>query len=271
MSVTSVKEIHDGRGGGDQLGKDGATADDTRKFRVITSSPYDGADTVLRACNNLGVVHPTARWLYVTSRSAKNKRDSKLVWIVTLKYGFEYEKTENPLAQPAEFDWQTESKQMGATMNNAGEAVLNSAGDLYETASPVEVSEWTVKVKKNVPYVPEWITDYRNAINSDLFFLEGRPIAAYAAKLKGLSIGWWKMQDDVLYRPMEMTFKITDSWRVSLLDQGLYRKVEDEFNPGTFLRMKCIDGEGVEVNKPVLLDGSGGQLADPKPATAVFR
>ena len=48
------------------------------------------------------------------------------------------------------------------------------------------------------------------------------------------------------------------------------RKVEDAENPGTYLRSRCLDDEGNFVSKPVHLDGSGGQLANVTPATAVF-
>jgi hypothetical protein len=267
MSVVSVKEIHPGRDGGDDLGKEGGKSSITRKFRVITSSVYDGADTVLQSCANLGTVHPTATWLYVNSRRAVNDSQSKLMWIATLKYTSQRERTENPLAQPVEITWSTESEQAHAFTDKDDDAILNSAGDYYEDGVPIELSHWVAKVTKNVAYVPSWINSYRNAINSDVFYLDGLTIAVRSAKLKSIAIGKWSTQNGIWYRTIDMSIKITDTWVASILDQGLRRKIDVD---GTDVLTRCINEDGTEATKPVLLDGSGDQLASPTPATAVF-
>lgn len=267
MSVVSVKEIHDGRDGGDDLGNDGAKSEITRKFRVMTNSVYDGADTVLQSCANLGTVHPSATWLYCNKRRAVNQADSKYIWIATLKYTSQRERTESPLGQPAEIVWTFESEQAHAFQDKDGNAILNSAGDYYEDGVPVENTHLVAKVKKNLAAVPTWIIDYRNAINSDVFFLDGLEILARAAKLKGANISWWAQQNNIWYRTIEFSIKIKDSHAASILDQGLRRIVEDD---GEDRIERCINQDGTNVTKPALLDGSGGQLANPTPATAVF-
>ncbi len=138
MSVVSVKEIHDGREGGDSVSQNSSEADITRKFRVITDAATDDAETVLAACAVLGATHPTVSGMFIKSRRAVNEPFSKLVWIVTLKYALKYEMHENPLSQPAEITWQTETSQENATADKDDEAILNSAGDYYEDGVPTE-------------------------------------------------------------------------------------------------------------------------------------
>lgn len=265
MSVTSVKEIHPGRDGGDSFDlQKGAASNMTRKFRVTTSSAYDGADTVLQSCDNLCVAHPSAGWLFVKSRKAANESFSKQVWIVTLKYDvFKNDPTSSPLRQPAVTTWQTESSQEMATRDMDGEAILNTAGDYYETGVPVNVANWTVKVRKNIPYIPYWIGDYRNAINSAAFRIDGYTVPAYAAKVTGISIGSWQVQNEIWYRPLDLTIQIRDTWRKHIMNMGLYRKVDGK-------RIKCVDDEGVAATKPMHLKTDGTQLTDPTPATVVF-
>ncbi len=269
MSVVSVKEIHTGRSGGDDLSKDGAKSEDTRKFRVITDNVYDGAGTVLQACDNLAVVHPAFSWLYVNRRRAVHEGKSKLVWVVALKYSSSEgrERVENPLAQPADINWDTEYTQENAYLDINDAAILNSAGDYYEDGVPMDAGRWVAKIQVNVPYVPVWIDAYRDAINSDTFWFDGRVFAARTAKMSGISIGTWSYLNGIWYRPLGMTIKFKATWEFSVLDQGLRRIVSIG---GEDKREKCIDEDGSKVTKPVLLDGSGGQLTDPTFLTAVF-
>ena len=269
MSVVSLKEIHNGREGGDDFATMGNTGDDTRRFRAITSSPYDGTSTVLAACDNLGTVHPTRSALYLKSRRAVNEDRSKLVWNVTYKYGrlnaaYGGGNAQDPLSMWADITWDTEQSQESATYDKDSHAILNSVGDPYETGVDVESSNWTISVKKNVAYVPDWIDSYRNAINSDTFYVEGRMITPRTAKLSGLRIGSWAEMNGTWYRPLEMQIKIRTTWVKYVLDQGLRVLLADD------TRVDAFDEYGVKATKPVLLDGAGSYLLDPSPTTAVF-
>ncbi len=269
MSVVSVDEIHTGRSASDDIGSlgEGAKSEDTRKFRVITNNVYDGAGTALQSCDNLGVVHPTFSWLYVKRRRAVHEGNSKLVWVASLKYDSERERVENPLAQRVEVNWDTEYTQENAYVDINGDAVMNSASDYYEDGVPVDAGRWVAKVHANVADVPVWIDSYRDAINSDTFWLDGRTFTARTAKMSGISIGTWKRLNGIRYRPINLTIKFKTTWEFSILDQGLRRIVSID---GEDKREKCIDEDGSTVTKPVLLDGSGAQLTNPTPSTAVF-
>jgi len=151
-----------------------------------------------------------------------------------------------------------------ATYDKDSNAILNSAGDPYETGAEVEASRWVVNIKKNVAYVPDWIDSYRDAINTDTFYVDGRSIAPRTAKVSGLRIGSWQEMNGVWYRPFEMQIKIRSTWVKYILDQGLRVLLADD------TRVDAFDEYGVKATKPVLLDGAGSYLLSPTPATAVF-
>ena len=44
-------------------------------------------------------------------------------------------------------------------------------------------TDWTVKIRKNLGFVPMWLNDYRRAINSDSITIDGVPVAALAARV----------------------------------------------------------------------------------------
>lgn len=271
MSVVSVKEINDGRGGGDEISKDGAKSTDVIRHRVITTSPFDGTATVLQATDNLGVVHPTLNWLYVKSRRAKPEDKSKLVWVTSHMYaslgvgslGY----APNPLSQPAKITWTMESTQENAYFDNEDNSILNSAGDYYIDGVPVDSARWVANVTKNLAITPFWLNDYRDAINSDTFYLDGVGIFPFAAKLSGVSIGEWLIMNDIWYRQVQMTIKIKNSWRFFVQDAGLRRIVATGEGDR---REKCLNEDGSAVDSPVLLDGSGAQLVDPTFSNAVY-
>lgn len=273
MSVISVDEINDGRGGGEELVESGAKSKDSRKFRVLTNSATDAADTVLASCIRLGTAHPTAYGLWATSRNATSHSKSKLAWVVTINYTSErygsFGLTDNPLNQRAEITLQTESTREIANKDKDGEAILNSAGDYYEGGVPVEVSHLAFSIVKNIANTPSWLNDYRDAINNDIFYLDGVQVTVRTAKLSQIAIGKWAMQNKVWYRQLTMTIKIRDTWVANVLDRGLYRFVIDP-DTGLNKRVKCIDNDGVEANTPQMLDGAGYQIPLPTPANVYF-
>ena len=269
MAVLTVNEIHDGREGGDESGDKGRSkSDDTRRFRVTTSSNYDGSDVVLRAFAGVGAQHPTNPNLFIRRRRAVNESFSKRVWIVTLSYSNESvqgEKYENPLMDRAKISWNTESVTTPAHYDKDGNAILNSAGQPFIDGLNVEESHWAVKIRKNLAFVPLWINNYRNAVNSDAITIDGVPIAVRAAKVTSLAIGEWEQRNDIWYRPLDLTIRLKDTWVVQLLDQGFVRK-----HPTDSSKRITTSLDDGYVNAVVSLDGSGNQLANPSPDNSVF-
>lgn len=270
MAVISCDEIHDGRSGDAVAWKKGVRKH-TRRFRVVTNNRYDGSYTVLASLPSPGSIHPEDSWCVAISAKANQDAKSKLVWIASVEYSSEPctpdgQKGENPLADPADIDWNTDTTQEPFWKDKNDDAVLNSAGDYYEDMLVDDVSRWTVNISKNLGYVPAWIDSYRDAVNTDNIMIDGLPVAAGTAKIKSIQISKWQSRNDVWYRVFQLTIKIKDDWRHYPLDMGLRCKDPDAATK----RIACVDDNKRPVTKPVHLNGSGAQLANPTPSTAVF-
>lgn len=268
MTVVSAKEIHLGRGGGDESNNTRSTATDTRVYRIITDDAADDTTTILGACDTLGTVHPNNPYLFLKRRRCENESFSKKVWLVSLDYSNDLEQSENPLHELPALTWGSETVQEVISYDINDEAILNSAGDWYEDGVTEPVVYPTLKIAKKLAAVPSWILSYANAINSDSFVVDGIAVGQYQAKMGGINIGSWAQKNNVWYRPVDITLRFRSTWIKYVLDQGLYRIVEVDV--GSYDKVKCVAEDGTDVTKPVLLDGSGGQLDNPSPSTAVF-
>src|SRR5690606_12088820 len=80
-------------------------------------------------------------------------------------------------------------------------------------------------------------------------------------------------RNDIEFRTVTVAVAVADdgdsslNWDLSLLDQGFRIKDGDELKD---ILIEDEDGNKERPSKPVLLDGSGGQLSDPSPSTAEF-
>lgn len=273
MAVVSVKEIHEGRGGDGELDAKNRrmSRKHTRRFRVITNSPYDGSYTVLAALPAPATRHPEDFYSIAVKAKADNDPKSKMIWTCSVEYSNERQTPSggpqnNPLADAAECEWSTDTTQEAFTQDKNGNAILNSAGDYYEDVIKDDVSHWTVSIKKNVAFVPAWINTYRDAVNSDAVVIDGYAVAAGTAKIRSIKIGKWLNRNDIWYRELDFAIKIKSDWKHYPLDQGLRCK----WPADNTKRVRCWDDQGRPVTKPVLLDGNGAILANPSPTNAVF-
>lgn len=264
MSVLSVREIWQGRDGDDEA----ENRRYTRVFRVMTSSNYDTAAAVLADIRvpRISELFPADIGAWCQKRAARQESFSPRVWIVTCSYSSERELEENPLDDPAEIIWDGEEYMRPVVFDRNGDPVLNSAGDPFDP--PVEEEdEWTVvEIVKKLPAVPEWIMGYRKAINSDAFTLDGRSVDIGQAKVKRIRLGKWEERNDIPFRSLTLLLHLRDDgWDEPVLDRGYRQK-----KPGdSTKRVAMVNDDGTTPSQPILLDGSGSQLANPSPSTAV--
>jgi len=279
MAITSFKEIHSGRDGGDELGRDGRIVRRyTRVFRVTTDSNYDEAATILAhwACPRVGSRYSGDVGAYCRRVRPRNESFSKRVWIVTAAYSSEAELQENPLQEAADINWNTEQFQQPYVKDKDNNAILNSAGYPYDPPVEDDDSRWTATVRKNVAAVPSWLLEYRDAVCSDTFVLDGLTIKPNEAKMQAISISNEQERNEVVYRvlTMRISLKYDDrqhgvaednavfkGWTRQILDAGFYDGSDDP----------CRDNHGNPVTAPVPLDGAGNQLANPTPATVKYQ
>jgi hypothetical protein len=273
MSVTSFKQIHEGRGG--QIGVEDKTkvkVTHTQVWRAETDS-NDDDETVIAAyagCPEVGDEHPNNPYAHLKTIAFRNESFSKKVWLVTLTYSTdEYEQQENPLDTTARITWRSEQFQKPIWKDIQGYAITNSAGDFYDPGPERDDSRWVATVVKNMPMVPTWLISFQDAVNSAPFNIDGIPVATRHAKIQSVEIGDWQYHNDTAYRQVTISIAISaDEFVLEVLDQGFNyldggaRKrimVEDE------------DGQKAEPTTPVQLNGSGAVITSPTPATAVFR
>lgn len=229
----------------------------------------------------------------MTRRDLTCKKDAKTKWYyivdvdwssATLTQEERDRETEDPTDRPAQVDWSSRDEIEAIYSDIDGLATVNSAGDYYDPPLERVVGCWTASVKKNVASVPASILDYANAVNDASFTLDGITIPQGAARIASIGVPSEMEENGVEYRQFSYTLEFKaphpidytqcfdpsdgspvdpEPWDDVILDQGLREIVSDGV-------AQITDDEGNFVNSPVLLDGSGGRLADPTPANAVY-
>lgn len=271
MGIVSCVETWDGRGArADVDGK--ATA--SRSFRVITDDARETWPTVAAAPGiSLGDPHPEIFTLYCSGISPRQA--NKFLWEVGVDYKNDRERSESPLDEPAEIEWDSEQFQKPAVKNRDGDAILNAAGDPFDPPAEMDDSRRVVTVKKNLAVVPTWILDYQDAVNSDSCNIDGVSIAAGLAKVQRVSVGPEQSRNNVTFRQVTIVIHLQrDGWDLSILNRGF------RYKSGTNRIKIFFDSTGglaspsgedaTEPTEPVLLDSTGGVLSNPSSTNATF-
>lgn len=259
MAVIRISETYEGREGGTSLNGTKSVRKHTRVFRAWTNSQYDTDWEVCAALPPIGAVHPKDPYAFLCDKKAVNESNSKFLWRATLQYTTERQRAENPLMDPATFEWDTDTTQVPFYWDKDGYPILNTAGDYFVEPIKDEVSLWTVTVTKNLPWVPGWIGAYRDAVNSDSFLLDGIVVPVGCAKIKKIRISKIQTRNDYQYRELQLTVKLQDDWKKTILSTGLFQLVPDPMGGDPF-RLPCTDDAGHPVHHPVLLDENGAQV-----------
>jgi len=260
MAVVSVKESHE-RTGRNSRG----VRTYTRTFTVTVNSRDDGPYTAGSAAGlpRIGSVHDDDPGAWCVDLDVR-ATDGWTVYTVVATYDSTVEMSENPLFQPVDIEWDGEQYDEALVIDRNGDAVLNSAGDPFLDARR-ERTRRVVTATKNIAAVPSWIITSEDAVNSSAFLLDGFTIPAGKAKLGAPRLGRWQTRNGVRFREMTMRFTLNkDGWLYAPLDAGFrYRNGSNELT-------RIVSDDGTDVSQPVCLDGSGGVLSDPTPATAVY-
>lgn len=285
MSIRTLKEIHDGRSGDDELDKKKSKQSYTRRWRAVTTSVYDGADVVLRALPALGSVYPYNPYAFARRRKADNDAKSKTLWYASVTYSTDSETNEDPNNDPPEYSWDTTEYQRPYMYDKDGKGILNSAGDYFEAGTEDTDAYFVCTVKRNLAFVPAWLTEYRNAVNSEAIVLDGIAVPARCGWLRSIKIEKWQTRNDLRFRPVTFVVScksgaqvraavaghaILDDWKKYILDQGLRAKVADPADPNYGKLVPACNADGTFATRPFALDGAGNRLATPTPANAVF-
>lgn len=271
MAVTLSKETSESHSGE-------ATSGETtyeRSFLVSFDSKGTVSDVAAEVYSTwgirLGVIHPenAAARCY---RMRVNDNGNGLQWSFVASYTTSRERRieEDPIDDAVRVRWGTERYQEVAVVDEDGEAVVNSAGDPYDPPIMKDFNRRVAYVRVNVASVPSWILSYEDAVNSDIFTVGGYTAAVGEAKCQHVALSEEQERNGITF--YELTLEIhfaKNGWINKPLDAG-FRRIYS----GT-LREKIswenADGDVEYPVAPVPLDGSGVELVDPTPATAVYR
>ena len=146
MSITSVKEIWQGRDG--EAATNPAAILYSRVFSVQTDDRYDNAYDIMSSglVPQIGNTFPDD--VRATCRRVRptNEGFSPYVWLVHCFYSTEQstEPSDNPLNDRAKIVWGTEAYSTVLTEDRDGNAVVNSAGDPFVEGGLEEQEEYVV-------------------------------------------------------------------------------------------------------------------------------
>jgi hypothetical protein len=259
------------------LGEDpgGRTAQNTkgvrtyqRRFKLETSSDTEDAATVGSNASLpiIGNTHPGDGNAYCIGLKVENTNPFK-GWTVTAEYSDERVINTDPTVDDAEISWGSEQFQKVAAFDRDGNAIVNSAGDLFDPPAMMDDSRRVVTVTKNLATVPAWILDYQDAVNSDTFTVDGVSIAVGKAKMQAVTVSPKQRRNNTVFRAVTFTIHLQrDGWGLDILDAGYNRK-----DPNDATERLPITVNGVLPSAPFPLNGSGAPLENPSPANCVFR
>lgn len=199
---------------------------------------------------------------YCIGRNAVRDKDLNL-WVVTINYSTldeeELKKLQHPHMRPAEIS--SNSRQLSKIVEKDinGNAVLNSANKIFNPPPERETSRKVLTITKLFPQEggPALLA-YYDAINSDAYL--GAAVGTLRIisinekrnieQFQGQTVESWE-------RTISMEYK-ADGWQPEYLDAGAVDSTGKPFKIN-----------GVEVNYPLLLDGSGQPLS-PQTLTPVY-
>jgi hypothetical protein len=263
MAIESVSEIIEARKGRNEQGKRSYS----RQFLIICTSKDDNVFTVtdsaaLPLVNSTYPFDPTA-----ICKSVEAQCNEPFAWTYTAEYDTDQPERdeEEPENDEPVITWSSEIYQEPVFKDHDEHAILNSAGDFYDPGPTRDAAHLIAKVSVNSRSIPSWVISYNNAVNSSSCTIDGLGVAAGLARCSRVDIGAKQYRGSVEFRTLSYEIHIhREGWELSPLDAGFNKSEGGE-------RQKILlDGDQTEPTQPVLLDGSGGVLADPTPATAYF-
>jgi hypothetical protein len=260
MTITYIGEIYG------PASNDKGSRSYTRLFKLSTSSksesPYDvGSHASLPS---IGSVHPDDSDAFCETISVDPANPWR-GWTVTAQYSDKRQLAENPLDDDVQIDWGSEQFQRPAMFDASENAIVNSAGDPFDPPLMMDDSRRVVSVEANLPFVPTWILDYQDAVNSDVFSIDGITVAVGCAKVQDVKVGPVKRRNGIAYRTVRLVIHLQrDGWLLASQDIGFreiaYGGVQNIKNP--------VDEE--LPGAPVPLDGAGVSQSNPTAASGVI-
>lgn len=265
MAIVSVTELIEGRES--TRGTEGKRTY-SRSFHVLTDDKDDGPRTVRTAAGIPNMYAPysvgndTDLGALVISKNVSPVEGQTKLWRVEVEYSSELpeqteeeEDDENPLNQPARWQWGFRTVQRVVREDLNGDLIANKAGQVFDPPLQVEEYRPVLTVTRNeASFNIALASDYVGAINSDNFL----GVAPKYARLTNLGASSAKADSGGTY--VEVNYEIEfarDPWNPVKLPNIGFMELDDDGN-----LVNARDNDEEFANEPVKLDADGKRLAD---------
>ncbi|MEM1012518.1 MAG: hypothetical protein AAGI46_09900 [Planctomycetota bacterium] len=244
--------------------------------RVLVVKSDDGSEVTSAAAigatgiPSIGAAHPDLPQLSVDSITA-NRADGPTLRLVDIAYTtLDYATPDNPLEWDDVITWsfQETTESYFLDKSDPPKPAVNSAGQRFAELPIREATNIIATIRRNVASFDfDQALQYRDAINSDTFTVDGVLITERQAKLQITGVSEVKNLNGTSYREITIQLKFRDDWRDNIADRGT-----EQLNDST--RIPIFAGDAaVPVVDDWPLDGSG--VAKPNstdvPATLEFK
>jgi hypothetical protein len=294
VSIVAIKEI--------PIGRDGAqegisNAQTKRAWRIEVDSPSDNAYTIEVAGVASGDLPAYLALLpgstNLTRRKLAIKQQSAWKWwigeaeyssVPISSFDLSAQAFQNPLDRPVQASGSSRLEKAipirgykvtpgtGAIATTLT-AILNSAGDEYDSRPEVDVVIWQTHFVLNVNPIPAWFWNYQNCINNAAVTWLGTTYPKGCLKLVNgrwgaLSQEWgyysWPIEYDIEFCRALTGDTTFGGWYYILPDRGYNKKT------AAGKLAKILNDDGTTPQAARLLDGTGLPLANPTTAATVY-
>lgn len=271
MATLTWQEVHPLEGQYELDWQAGGSASFRRTWIVRSDVPVT-EQAVLNdtGAPQIGQAHPRYEGAYCTRVHAAPQ--GPLVWQVEAEYqtpGRTGQQNPNPLNRPARIRWSTVVMRMPVFYDRDGKPILNTAGEPFDPPLEVDRKLPVVEVRKNLASVPSWILDYREAINSTAWTIDGVIILAKCAMMESVEVSEVQVENDISYREVAYRAVVAPTalgWQPRLLNAGYSELV----GSGNNQKLAPIVINGTTPSHPVPLDANGRRIPKPTPTNVIW-
>ncbi|RMF85756.1 MAG: hypothetical protein D6744_00845 [Planctomycetota bacterium] len=159
----------------------------------------------------------------------------------------------NPLNRPADISYSFDVVQRVVEKDRDDNAVVNSAGDMFDPPITDEVYRFVITIERNVAATnPATVASYVNTVNSDAITVAGVALAAEQGLIKDYSARA-VYEADTEYIRERIMIQVAESHAREVADAGYYYIDASDGNK----RKHVTDGEGRDDTKPHYLTATG--------------
>ena len=221
-------------------------------------------------------VHEFDPWLFVKSKHIETK--GPMHFRVIVKYDCELDIATqvpiSPLMQPPDVSITFAGSNEPIDTDTEGYPITNSAGEAFDPPITKDHSDMVIRYTRNERTYDKLVAaDYKDAVNSDTFlgFAPGHVLISMfdSVQMQAANLIYYRVSREFRVRYDEV--KTRDGggaiqtqvfgWTKRIRDEG-FREWVGTNTDGSPKYKEILDGQGLKISQPQLLDGLGFKLSD---------